>query len=140
MEVLKQVGEAIGKVLHIDSYTAMEARGRYARLCIQLDVTKPLINSVLIVRFEQPMVYEGIHKLCFSCGRLGHRKESCPLTVKKPKPPVEGGPMSVGKGKTSYQGELPHGLHDLSCTNTSSGTIKDKGAGMKIVILKKKKV
>ena len=34
VEVLKQIGEAIGKVLRIDSHTAMEARGRYVRLCI----------------------------------------------------------------------------------------------------------
>ncbi|XP_023873798.1 uncharacterized protein LOC136071564 [Quercus suber] len=34
LEVLKQIGEAIGKVLRIDSHTAMEARGRYARMCI----------------------------------------------------------------------------------------------------------
>ena len=33
-EVLKQVGEAIGKVLRIDTYIAMEARGKYARLCV----------------------------------------------------------------------------------------------------------
>ena len=51
-EVLKQVGEAIGRVLQIDSHTAMEARRRYAKLCIQLDITKPLINTMLIGRFE----------------------------------------------------------------------------------------
>ena len=71
-------------MLQIDSQTAMEARGRYVRLCIQLDITKPLINTVLIGRFEQSVVYEGIHSLCFSCGRIGHRKEACPLTIKKP--------------------------------------------------------
>lgn len=90
MEVLKQIGEAIGRVLRIDSHIAMEARGRYARLCILLDVTKLLINIVLIGRFEQSVVYEGLHKLCFSCGRIGHRKESCPFTIKKLKSLVEG--------------------------------------------------
>ena len=33
-EVLKEIGDSIGKVLRIDSHTALEARGRYARLCI----------------------------------------------------------------------------------------------------------
>lgn len=81
--VLKQLGQAIGRVLRIDAHTAMEARGKYARLCVQIDVNKPLINTILIGRFEQAVVYEGIQKLCFSCGRIGHRKEACPYTIRK---------------------------------------------------------
>ena len=86
-EVLQQIGGAIGKVLRIDTHTTIEARGRYARLCIQVDVNKPLANTILIGRFEQPVVYEGIHKLCFSCGRIGHKKESCPFTISGLEPP-----------------------------------------------------
>ena len=33
-EVLKQIGESLGKVLRIDAHTTMEVRGKYARLCI----------------------------------------------------------------------------------------------------------
>ena len=82
-EVLKEIGDSIGKVLRIDSHTALEARGRYARLCIQIDINKPLVNSILIGRFEQVVTYEGIHKLCFSCGRVGHKIEACPYTIRK---------------------------------------------------------
>ena len=46
-EVLKQLGES-GKVLRIDAHTAMEARGKYARLCIQIDINKPLTDTILI--------------------------------------------------------------------------------------------
>nr|POE45151.1 hypothetical protein CFP56_28444 [Quercus suber] len=49
--VLKQLGEAIGRVLRIDTHTAMEA--------------------------------QGIQKLCFSCGQVGHRKEAYPYTIRK---------------------------------------------------------
>lgn len=59
-EVLKQIRESIGKVLRIGTHTAMEARGKYARLCIQIDINKPLINTILISRFEHSMLYEGI--------------------------------------------------------------------------------
>ena len=34
MDMLKQIGKAVGNVLRIDTHTATEARGRYARLCI----------------------------------------------------------------------------------------------------------
>nr|POE44771.1 uncharacterized protein CFP56_77615 [Quercus suber] len=88
-EVLREIGEAIGKVLRIDTHTAMEARGKYARMCIQIDINKPLINTILIGRFEQAVIYEGIQKLCFSCGRLGHLKEACPYTVRRSKEAVD---------------------------------------------------
>ena len=88
-KVLKQIREAIRKVLRVDTHTTMEARGKYARLCIQVDVDKPLINIVLIGKFEQAVVYEGINKLYFACGRVGHEKEICPHIVQGAKPPSE---------------------------------------------------
>ncbi|KAL0015575.1 hypothetical protein SO802_002644 [Lithocarpus litseifolius] len=84
-ELLKEIGESIGKVLRIDSHTAMEARGKYARICIQIDVNKPLVNTICIGSFKQVVYYEGIHSLCFSCGRLGHKIDGYPYTIRKEK-------------------------------------------------------
>nr|POF12560.1 uncharacterized protein CFP56_20045 [Quercus suber] len=81
-EALFHIGKAIGNVLRVDTHTASETRGRFACLCVQVDVDKPLINTVLIGRFEQTVTYEGIHRMCFSCGRMGHRRESCPYTIR----------------------------------------------------------
>lgn len=71
--VLKEIGSAIGLVLHIDSYTASGSRGSYARLCIQIDLEKPLINMIRIGNLRQVAIYEGISSLRFCCGRLGHK-------------------------------------------------------------------
>nr|POE89423.1 hypothetical protein CFP56_01780 [Quercus suber] len=54
-----------------------------------VDVEKPLITTVLIGRLEQPVAYEGIHKLCFGCGRMGHHKETCPYTTRWDTPNAE---------------------------------------------------
>ena len=43
LSVLKEIGKAIGPVLTIDANTASETRGRYARICIQFDINKPLV-------------------------------------------------------------------------------------------------
>lgn len=53
-----------------------------------MDVNKPLITSILIGEFEQSVSYEGIQKLCFDCGRIGHRKESCPYSIRASAPPL----------------------------------------------------
>ncbi|XP_030931012.1 uncharacterized protein LOC115956880 [Quercus lobata] len=109
-EALLQIGKSIGNVLRIDTHTANKARGRFARLCVQIDVDKLLVTAVLIGRFEQPVCYEGIQKLCFSCGRMGYRKENCPYTV-RPTPPVKEG-MTVNDRDSegrSCDMHVPHG-------------------------------
>ena len=83
LEVLKEIGSAIGPILRIDSYTAIGSRGSYARLCIQIDIDKPLITSIRIGRMIQQVKYEGISTLCFCCGRLGHKQENCCYQIKQ---------------------------------------------------------
>ena len=87
-EALVQIGKSIGTVLRIDTHTASETRGRFARLCVQIDVTKPLVTGIFIGKFEQSVSYEGIHRLCFDCGRVGHQKENCPFTIRRDPPPL----------------------------------------------------
>ena len=81
--VLKEIGSVIGLVLRIDSFTALETRGGYARLCVQINLDKPLITSIRIGKLVQRVMYEGVSLLCFSCGRLSHKKESCCYQVKQ---------------------------------------------------------
>ena len=50
--VLKEIGNAIGPMLRIDYYTASGTRGSFVRLCIQVDLDKPLINTVKIGRLK----------------------------------------------------------------------------------------
>ncbi|KAL0000751.1 hypothetical protein SO802_014532 [Lithocarpus litseifolius] len=83
MEILKQIGKSVGHVLRIDTHTATETKERYARLCIQVDINKPLITSVVLGGREQPICYEGIHRLYFACGRIGHWREACPYVDKQ---------------------------------------------------------
>nr|POE78860.1 transposon tx1 uncharacterized 149 kda protein [Quercus suber] len=80
--ILKKIGRAIGPVLRIDSFTANGARGRFARLCVQINIDQPLINTVKIGKMSQPVQYEGINMLCFACGRLGHRMDNCLAVVR----------------------------------------------------------
>lgn len=68
-------------MLRVDTQTATKARDRFARICVQIDVENPLVTTILIGKFEQPVSYEGIQKLCFGCGRMGHQREGCSYTI-----------------------------------------------------------
>lgn len=53
--VLRQIGQALGTVLRVDMHTSMEARGKYARICIQVNMSKPLITTLQIGQRYQPL-------------------------------------------------------------------------------------
>lgn len=51
-----------------------------------MDFEKPITNAVLVDNIEQPITYEGLHKFCFSCGRISHRRKKCIFMIRKPSP------------------------------------------------------
>lgn len=76
--ILRDLGNAIGLVLKIDTHTATKTRGRFARLCVQVDLEKPLIRIIKCGGLEHPVQYEGISSMCFSRRRVGHKTVGCP--------------------------------------------------------------
>ncbi|GAV79883.1 LOW QUALITY PROTEIN: DUF4283 domain-containing protein, partial [Cephalotus follicularis] len=55
-----KIGNHLGTLLRIDNHTIQGARGRYARLCVQIDITKPLVTRIRIGRCIQYVQYESI--------------------------------------------------------------------------------
>nr|POE59598.1 hypothetical protein CFP56_15800 [Quercus suber] len=99
--ILRKIGQAIGLVLRIDSHTANGERGRFARLCVQVNIDKPLVNSIMIGKVFQLVQYESINMLCFACGHMGHRKEFCPDVIRKPTPCLAKNDMAFTSPSTS---------------------------------------
>nr|POE85896.1 uncharacterized protein CFP56_18243 [Quercus suber] len=98
-KTLHQIGKSIGNVLKVDTHKATETKGKFTRLCMQIDINKPLVTTILIGKFEQPVCYEGIQKLCFGCGRVGHQKNLCPYTIRHDSP--------VEKSEMTHEGSVP---------------------------------
>ena len=76
-------GKQIGKVLKIDYTTSDAERGRYIRLCAEVDltITKPLLSKFRFNRTVWKIEYESLHMICFNCGKgkYGLKDDNCPL-------------------------------------------------------------
>ncbi|XP_028757252.1 uncharacterized protein LOC114716409 [Neltuma alba] len=77
-ESLKMIGSLIGRALKIDRVTYGSERGKYARICVEIDIKKRLKSAVNIFGRCRCVEYEGLHLICFCCGKYGHHKDSCP--------------------------------------------------------------
>lgn len=71
-------------------------RGKFARLAVTVDLTKPLVSKFTNDREEFKVEYENLQELCFHCGMYGHLREAC---VHRPKvtEEVEAGGSSGSK-------------------------------------------
>jgi len=67
--------------MRIDATTTSSSRGRYARICIQVDLDRPSVPKIRIGKYIQHIMYETITGLCFHCGCIGHNEKQCPLKV-----------------------------------------------------------
>lgn len=74
---LKRIGNLLGKLLKIDSLTTTQNCGKFARLCVELDLTKPLEAFVQINQNWYNIEYEGLPEICYLCGPYGHEREAC---------------------------------------------------------------
>lgn len=64
-EVLYAMGNTIGRTLKIDAMTLAAARGKYARVYIEIDLAKPLIPFIIILGCPERVEYEGLYKIYF---------------------------------------------------------------------------
>ncbi|KAI9115464.1 hypothetical protein K1719_013783 [Acacia pycnantha] len=74
---LLNLSNSIGKAIRLDVHTAKRIRGRFARMCVELDLKIPLVPEFNVEGQVLSVVYESLGQLCNKCGRVGHLKEGC---------------------------------------------------------------
>lgn len=74
---LERVGNKIGKTIKVDRITLLASRGKFARVCVEIDTTKPLKEGYEFRGVLQEVQYEGLHELCFNRGKYGHKALIC---------------------------------------------------------------
>lgn len=74
---LWRVGSTIGTMLKVDMLTSVNLRARFARICVEIDLCKMLVPKFKVLSYEFSLEYEGLHLICFKCGKYVHREEVC---------------------------------------------------------------
>ncbi|XP_072074194.1 uncharacterized protein [Arachis hypogaea] len=64
---LWQVRSAIGHMLKIDHTTSIHSRGRFARICVDIDLAKKLVPYISVLGSELNIKCEGLYQIYFSC-------------------------------------------------------------------------
>jgi len=89
-DILQKLLGNVGQFLKVDDITLNRSKGKFARVCLNIDITKPLRGSLYIPipnqthPLEVPISYEGLHEVCAMCGSNAHELEACPETPKGP--------------------------------------------------------
>ncbi|KAG0487959.1 hypothetical protein HPP92_006770 [Vanilla planifolia] len=71
----------IGDPILLDGWTGDLQRSSFARVCVRIDLSQQLVPWMWLSgdlgRTYQPFEYEGLSKMCFSCGLVGHMAQHC---------------------------------------------------------------
>lgn len=99
-------------MLKVDRLTSIHSRGQYARICVEVDLDRPLKSFIEIRGHKLFLEYEGLHLICFHCGKYGHKanqsEDNLSLSEDKSNHP------STDQEQTSSGGVLE--LHSKGCS------------------------
>lgn len=84
-EVLELVGEQFGRFLKVDDHTEKLTRTKFARICVEIILSKPLKRGFWIGDHDNrcmvAVFYERLPVFCFKCGLVGHGESGCPPKI-----------------------------------------------------------
>lgn len=76
---MKKAGNETRLTIKVDVATLLASRVKFARVCVEVDLEKPLMVGYQMHGEFWRQQYEGLHDLCFGCGRYGHMDATCLL-------------------------------------------------------------
>nr|KYP37853.1 Transposon TX1 uncharacterized [Cajanus cajan] len=96
--VLLTIASAIGKPVKVELNTLNMTRGRFARVCVEINLEEPVVGRFFLNGVWYNVEYEGLHLLCSSCGCYGHVLRNCPHAARS-----ESMATGVGEKETTEQ-------------------------------------
>lgn len=89
LEALANLPRDVAEVVRVDHQTLLREKGRFAWVCVNIDVSEALPSSLKIPtpnhELNIPLIYEGLHEVCALCGSPIHTIDKCPYVPSLPK-------------------------------------------------------
>ncbi|CAI0399275.1 unnamed protein product [Linum tenue] len=79
-ELLFTMGNLLGRSIKLDYHTQHQQREKFARMAVEVDLSKPLVPRIRLDGRWQKVEYENLPVVCFECGKVGHTNVSCHST------------------------------------------------------------
>ncbi|KAL5773356.1 hypothetical protein ACOSP7_012948 [Xanthoceras sorbifolium] len=67
----------LGDMCKVDPITESQAKDRFARNYVEIDVSQPLRGTLNIDERRVRVEYESVGLICFNCGKIEHGKDRC---------------------------------------------------------------
>ncbi|XP_039145598.1 uncharacterized protein LOC120282820 [Dioscorea cayenensis subsp. rotundata] len=100
-ESLDNITSHLGNLLKVDEFTLKLTRSKFARVCIEIDLSKPICRGFWVGddthRVFVVVLYERLPTFCYSCGIIGHGTNSCSHST------------TTGENRTSPPPRFPRG-------------------------------
>lgn len=81
--ILMGIARGLGKPIKVDLTTLNFERARFARVCVEVNLARPLKGTVLINGERYFVAYEGLSNICSMCGLYGHLVHNCSRRVQE---------------------------------------------------------
>lgn len=88
-DLLRTFSSTVGKPVRVDRNTSLTLWGKFTWVCVELDLTKPLVAQFWIDEEKYIIDYKGLHSIYFHCGKFGHLLENYLTKDPNPKPSVK---------------------------------------------------
>ncbi|CAI0550534.1 unnamed protein product [Linum tenue] len=87
-EAVLIIAQSIGNPIRVDRATELGARTKFARVCVEVDLTQPLLAKYSIEGKKFLIRYEGLENICDQCGSYGKPPAQCPCQNPTPVSPT----------------------------------------------------
>ncbi|KAL8158779.1 hypothetical protein V2J09_000316 [Rumex salicifolius] len=127
--ILKGIASGLGNPVKVDMTTLRLERARFARVCVEVNLKRPLKGMVVVNGYRYFVSYEGLTNICSGCGIYGHLMAACPRRPMETECPTTQGVTGTSVAGAGSQAKETDGGITLAKNPARRSEASDRGMG-----------